>query len=176
MIINREQFRLQMNRMIDTFGDRYFPEQRELMIWECVEGLPYYTVIRLVDKFIRGAKHAPLPQDFSEAVASEMRAGGVRRLTLGDIHPREMSQCWDCADSGFIRLLRNSEHEDWATWPAGSAPCHCSRGRDLIAKAKFKNYELGAQFCEHWKQSYTIVPAYTEGQNFPYGTEPLGET
>ncbi len=160
MTVRREQFNLQIDRLVDTFGDKHFPEQRILMIWEVVEGLDYNSVIALVDGFIRGSKFAPLPSDFSEAAKDFKRT--VRRYSLGEIQPKELAQCRDCADSGFIRLERRENAQPWAKWATGSAPCHCGRGKELIYKcSKRKNpLDLGPQFNSAWDTSYRIRPEY----------------
>jgi hypothetical protein len=162
MNITRDQFYLQIERLSDTFGEKYFPEQRTLMIWETVSDLEYNTVIAVVDAFIRNSKHAPLPSDFIEAVRDATK-NTKRKYSLGEIQPREIAQCFDCGDSGFIRLKRNETFETWAVWETGSAPCHCYRGKMLIdaGQRKPKNpIDLGPQFGEHWKNSYTVLAEY----------------
>lgn len=155
-MITKDQFRLQMERLIDTFGDR-FPAQRELMIWESVDDLEYSQVIRIVDSFIRKSKTAPLPADFGEAVALERKSTGSKTYALGELQPRETCRCLDCADSGFIRLERIAGHQAWAKFETGSAPCHCDRGALISRNQK---YNLGPQFNDAWRSSYKILPAY----------------
>lgn len=169
-MITREQFLLQVQRLCSTFGDRNFPEQRSAMIWDSVKDLDYEPVIGIVDGFIRGSKSTPLPIEFSEA-AKEIRKGmGAKQYALGEVQPQNIAKCWDCGDSGFIRLRRNQEHDEWAKWHIGSAPCHCYRGRDLIAAAKRMKKgptDLGPQFSDNWKKSYTVLPTWPEECDFP---------
>lgn len=156
-MISREQFQLQVDRLADTFGDKNFPEQRTHMIWEMMRGLDYTSVIAVVDSFIRGSKFAPLPSDFHEALTE---IPGQKKYKLGDVHPIETSQCLDCRDSGFIRLVRKPEFEKWARYWSGSAPCHCHRGKELIEAGSRRPREpidFGPQFGEHWKTSYEIL-------------------
>lgn len=163
-MITREQFQLQVDRLCDTFGDKHFPDQRTHMIWDDVRAYEYPTIIAVVDSFIRNSKFAPLPGDFSEALKG---AGAQKqRYSLGEVQPREIAQCRDCADSGFIRLKRIDTHEDWARWHAGSAPCHCHRGRMVIEAGQRKPkhpIDFGPQFSESWLKSYSIVPAWPQG-------------
>ncbi len=161
MTVRREQFQLQIDRLSDTFGDKHFPEQRVLMIWEVVEGLDYGSVIALTDGFIRASKFAPLPSDFSEAAKDFKRSS--RRYALGEIQPQEIARCLDCGDSGFVRLTRKDGAAAWAKWATGSAPCHCGRGRELLFKAANRAkgpLDLGPQFSQAWESSYAVVPAY----------------
>lgn len=157
MNISKDQFYLQTERLVNAFGERSFPEQRTLMIWESVSGLEYGTVIKIVDRFIRESKTAPLPVNFFEAVKAESGAG-PKRYALGEIKPKELAQCLDCGDSGFIRLERKDEFEEWAKWQIGSAPCACYRGRELVESGRKHNF--GPRFNEEWKKSYKIISVY----------------
>jgi hypothetical protein len=156
--IDRYQFKLQMDRLIDVFGEKHFSEQRELMLWECCRGVRYPLVIAVVDNFIRKSKSAPLPIEFAEAIAAAEKTAGDKRYFLGEIQPKAIAKCFDCGDSGFIELKRKPEHEEWAKWGSGSAPCHCARGK-LVSENK--KHELGPQFSDRWRSSYTVIPAYT---------------
>lgn len=158
--ITREQFALQIDRLIDVWGDKAFSEQREYLIWEAVDGLQYAQVIALVDGFIRSSRNAPLPQDFI-AAASEFESKKLRYM-LGEEKPIDEAACKDCLDSGFIRLTRRTEYAKWAVYSSGSAPCHCFRGKDLIAAGKRRKrpIDFGAQFNETWLASYDIERPY----------------
>lgn len=155
--IDQYQFKLQMDRLIDAFGDKPFSEQRELMIWESCKGSSYNLVIAVVDDFIRKSKAAPLPIEFAEAIAEAEKASGLVRHHLGEVRPKEFAKCFICGDSGFVRLKRNKEFEAWAKWQIGSAPCHCTQG---LKVTKNKKHDFGPQFAEHWLKSYTTLPAY----------------
>lgn len=170
MIVSRAQFDLQVDRLSDTFGDRYFPEQRTLMMWDAAKGKDYDAIIGVVDNFIRCAKQAPLPAEFSVAV-SEATKGSQKKYALGDLQPKEIASCRDCADSGFIRLLRNKEYDEWAKWQCGSAPCHCYRGKALgIAAKKAKSScDLGPQFGEHWRKSYSVLDPWSGYEDENHG-------
>lgn len=153
MNITRDQFRLQLDRLIDVWGEKPFSSQREAMIWEIVENHEYPVVISVVDRFIRELNRAPLPKDFSEVLQS---LSPKKKLALGDHWPKEIAHCKDCLDSGFVRLVRNEIYDSWAIWEKGSAPCYCSRGAQAVAAAKRKTHDLGRQFNETWKSSYSI--------------------
>ena len=155
MTVTRDEFQFQFSRLIDAFGDKGFSEQRELMIWSILKNLPYVAVIGIVDNFIRCAKYPPLPADFSEAVS---KCGVKGEMILGDI--QEIAKCQDCDDSGFVRLERLPQHDAWAKWIQGSAPCHCNRGSMLIEagkRMKPKAHDAGPQFNDYWRRSYRIT-------------------
>jgi len=165
MTINHAQFRLQVDRLVDTFGERAFSDQRETMIWEMVQGLDYDFVIAIVDSFIRGAKQAPLPADFSEAIAKAEKHG-AKLYRLGENRPKEIARCRSCADSGFARVVRKDGADAWAKWSHGSAPCHCARGRELIEAGRRMRpspFDLGGQYGDHWTKSYRIISPWTGG-------------
>lgn len=160
-MITREQFQLQIDRLTDTFGDKAFPDQRVSMIWESAQEHLYPTVIAVVDQFIRNSKSAPLPGDFAEALSASKSE--KRKYALGELRPKEICQCMDCADSGLIRLTRKESFEEWAKWSSGSAPCHCFRGRMAIEAAARKPkhpLDLGTQFSDHWRNSYSVIREY----------------
>lgn len=154
MPIQREQLSLQIDRMVDVWGEKAFSDQRELSIWETVEGLEYSQVISIVDGFIRTSRYAPLPQDFKEASREFTRA--TKRYALGENWPHDLALCKDCLDSGFCYVTRNENYEPWATAPGGNAPCHCNQGKRLIEAARRKNTDLGGQFGPHWENSYRL--------------------
>lgn len=172
-MITRAQFQIQIDRLVDTFDDRYFSDQRVHMMWQAADGHEYHTVIGVVDSFIRSSKQAPLPADFSAAFAEISRNSGHRKYSLGEIQPEEICKCFDCGDSGFVRVIRKPQFEEWAKWNAGSAPCHCDRGEKLIEAAKRQKSptDLGGQFSEHWMQSYSVMPAHGHPQGIAENPE-----
>lgn len=158
----REQFLIQMDRLKDTFGERHFPNQRTAMIWDMISELEYQILISIVDSFIKRSKYAPLPIDFSEALKEYEPK--QKRYSLGELQPKEIAKCWDCADSGFIRLERLEKFDKWARWHSGSAPCHCHRGKQLIdaGKRMKRPIDFGPQFNNSWLSSYKIINEYEE--------------
>ncbi len=95
---------------------------------------------------------------------TKVQPDGIRKYALGEIQPRGIAKCWDCGDSGFVRLTRKQEFEEWARWSSGSAPCHCPRGAELISAAARRSppLDLGPQFNDLWKTSYSINPSWHE--------------
>lgn len=156
-MITREQFQLQVHRLCDTFGDRAFPEQRQIMIWDIVKAHAYEHVIHAIEGFIRSAKSAPLPKDFAEVMANY----ASKKRALGDCVPYDEATCKHCLDSGFIRVIRNETYEPWAKWQQGSSPCFCARGKELIEagkRVKPQPIDFGPQFNENWFTSYSHLP------------------
>lgn len=172
MSVTRDQFSVQLDRLIATFGDKAFSDQRVHLIWEALDGLDYANVITITSGFIRESRYAPLPADFAKA-AREFRRN--RRLyALGEIQPAASCVCMDCGDSGFVRVARKDSHEAWAVWRIGSAPCHCDRGRQLIEAGRRMRSptDFGPQFEDRWLKSYEIMPAWdNREQTFTRGPE-----
>lgn len=170
MSITRDQFRLQIDRMVDVWGEKAFSEQREHIIWEAIKPYEYGQVIAVVDDFIRNSRQSPLPSDFITAARNMGR--GKKDYALGEIKPQELAICMDCGDSGFIRLSRKPQYDSWAKWDIGSAPCHCPRGWQLIEAGlrRKQPIELGPQFNDFWRSSYDVMPAYYQKKS----TEPDG--
>jgi hypothetical protein len=155
-MIRREQLSIQIDRLVDVYGDKSFSEQREHLIWQAVEGLEYAQVIKMVDVFISEMRMAPLPNDFS--LAAKLYTRNKNHFALGEEQPHETAKCNDCLDSGFVNLSRQEPHEEWAKWANGSAPCHCARGEQLIAAGKRQKSptHFGPQFSDAWRNSYSI--------------------
>lgn len=171
MAVSHDQFTIQITRLKETFGEKVFSEQRKLMIWNALQELEYQELISIVDSFIRSAKHPPLPIDFIEAAKGYYR--GKKKLALGEFAPKAQAKCFDCGDSGFIRLVRRDQFQPWAKWHRGSAPCHCDRGfKAIIAAGKMKpSTNLGPQFRDDWCNSYEVYPAYRSGSEELYPKE-----
>lgn len=159
-MINKDQLRIQIDRLVDTYGDKPYSEQREHLIWLAVEGLEYGQVIKMVDSFISEMRMAPLPNDFS--LQAKLYTKNKNRFALGEA--QENPICFDCRDSGFVELVRKTEYEPWATWQSGSAPCHCVRGEQLIAAGKRQKHptHFGPQFSDAWRTSYSIARGMRE--------------
>ncbi len=156
MSITRDQMSLQIDRLVDVFGEKAFSEQRQHMIWEVLDGLDYKLVIGIVDMFIRANKYAPLPVDFSKACEGMDRGGMKRQLGEYAEHPA----CGDCHDSGFVSVERKDEHEEWARCAGGSAACHCERGRQVLFTLRNSPkhpVDLKCQWGPQWEASYAIV-------------------
>jgi hypothetical protein len=153
-VITRAQLGVQIDRLVDTYGDKAFSDQRVHLIWEAVEHLDYANVITLVDAFIRSEKNPPLPADFATA-AREFRPQG-KRYALGEIQPREIARCWDCGDSGFLQFTNQR--------CSGSCPCHCIRGEQLIEAGKRMRSptDFGPQYRDEW--GWQKHPEYKQGE------------
>lgn len=141
MQVSRGQLDVQLERLEECFGERHFGEQRSRMIWLAVEGLEYGDVITIVDTFIKRSKHAPLPQEFTDAAREYKRTG---RSALGEDQPNP--NCHDCRDSGFM----------WVTYrgKSGWGPCACDRGRQLIEADRRRTRPIGfrTQYGPHWHE------------------------
>ncbi len=149
-MITRDQLRLQIDRLCDTYGDKPFSDQREHLIWEAVEGLEYAQVIKMVDEFISRMRNAPLPNDFSEAAKLYGRA--KERYALGEDKPIEEANCKDCLDSGLIRATVPSDVYQKGGRVSGFAPCHCQRGAQIIAAGLRRKHPIhfGPQWRPDW--------------------------
>lgn len=176
MLVSREMLDVQLERLEQAFGDKFFDDQRARMIWHAVEGLEYASVIEIADKFIREFKHAPLPKDFLDASREYTRSATVYKL--GEIRPREIAKCFDCGDSGFVHVERLPEYDEWAVWHSGSMPCHCERGRKLIEAGRRRAkgaIDFGAQWNSYHAKSYRIEPAHYPASTFSGRPPPIAK-
>lgn len=146
-MINRDQLRIQIDRLIDTYGDKAFSSQREELIWEAIQGLEYAQVIKMIDEFISRMRNAPLPSDFSESAKQYSRKVGY---ALGENKPIEIANCKACLDSGLKGVKVQRDTYEKGGFVSGYGPCHCDRGAELIAAGKRRKnpIDFGGQFPE----------------------------
>lgn len=156
-----ECFNVQMARLRETFGARAYPSTREELIAKALKHLDDAAITTLITGFIASAKHAPTVEDIAKG-AREFNSQ-KHTYALGEHRPREIAKCFDCADSGFVRVKRLANHATWAKWHEGSAPCHCYRGKLAIEAAKRLRspVDLGAQYNHLWRSSYEIMPYHS---------------
>lgn len=160
--MNRDIFDQQIRRMQARWKNAFDIEFVSLLALKMSQ-VNNEAFVETVNQFVgnRPVSKPPLIQDFIDATRGSNRA--KKKYAYGDIQPKEIAQCWDCGDSGFIRILRNEVYEAWAKCAHGSAPCHCARGRGAIeAAARIPKgpIDLGPQFNNSWLKSYSKMPAY----------------
>lgn len=158
-------FTTQIARLRAVFGEKPFHQHRLEIIHRATKALPDQAFEQICSLFLTEMKYAPMPKDFIEASREFKR--GSRPYALGELQPREIALCWDCADSGFVRIKRLENYEPWAKWEVGSAPCQCLRGKFAIEAARRHKspVDLGPQFNIAWRKSYEIMA--THGPNAP---------
>lgn len=120
--------------------------------------------IKICDSIIAYERSLPTLKEFEKYGLETLLSRKKHTYSFGEIQPKEIAKCWDCGDSGFIRLTRKQVFEAWARWATASAPCHCPRGIELIEMGKRtkSSHDFGIQFSELWLNSYEINPAYGE--------------
>lgn len=69
------------------------------MVWDIMRHHEYDVMIKLVDSFINGAKTPPTPQNFREALSSEMRSKPSVKVSVD-----EGTNCRHCEDLGVLWL------------------------------------------------------------------------
>jgi hypothetical protein len=91
--MNDYLFDTQIERLKETFGDRFYSDSRKALIWSFVKDMTDNWLQSLVNKFLSSAKNPPLPIEFQDAVRSEREKSqpGLRFPTLNEIHPSENS-------------------------------------------------------------------------------------
>lgn len=156
--MNREIFDQQITRLKTRWKNSFDPEFVSLLALKMAY-VSNESFVETVNAFIgdRPVSQPPLLQDFIKATGASQRSSESRRYQLGEIRPKNLCECRDCGDSGFIRLSRKPQFEAWARYESGSAPCHCSNGRLVSQNTK---YNLGPQFSRAWESSYQVVPTY----------------
>ena len=113
--MQRDDFKEQIKRLMNVWGQRHFNESRLNRIWLTVQHVSYSDFEKVVDTMLDNMRYAPLPKDFQDA---------TRNLTREVFHKPEEHKpnCSECRDIGFLQ------------WPDGPmdfllVSCHCPAGR-----------------------------------------------
>lgn len=73
--MTQEVFKLQVHRLVETYGERYYPPERVKLIFNAVKKLPDGWLENTVSQFIGNNRHAPMLKEFlKEAWDYEKRA------------------------------------------------------------------------------------------------------
>lgn len=96
--MNSIQFTGQFNRLIETYGKKAFPEERNKLIWKQLADMDADWFTRLVDKMIGDLRHAPMLADFRDAANRE-------RKRLFDQEVNEATREWTAEHQGLRDVL-----------------------------------------------------------------------
>lgn len=150
------EFNGQMARVISTFDERHYSEDRLDIIWRMVESLEFFEFRKVVDHLINTFRQAPLPKDFFEASA------GYRKNRLGVDDTSADPDCAECLDTGFFRV-RYHDDQDSATLMRCNCPMGAARYADLFIPAWEK--QMSAVF----KRAPCPMEWFLPGENRPSG-------
>jgi hypothetical protein len=71
-------FDLNIDKLKEVFGDRFYGENRKELIWNAVKNLSDDWFIATTNKFLSYSKQAPLPGDFYDAARIERGRNGTQ--------------------------------------------------------------------------------------------------
>jgi hypothetical protein len=141
-----DEYRDQIERMKRRFGQKAFDEEFIKLVWREVKDMSQYDFVRTADVMIGTRNHTRPPSivDFREARYSSGSSGQRTTGKLGEDRP--VASCADCRDSGFMHVTYRGV--------SGYAPCHCSRGAELLAADKRaepkRQVGFRTQYGPHW--------------------------
>lgn len=69
--MNDNEFRIQLDRLRQVYGDRSYPEDRARLLWKAVAAFSGSWLARTVDSMIGSLRQAPMLSDFQEAITQE---------------------------------------------------------------------------------------------------------
>ena len=122
-VLTQYQFNIQMERLSSVFGEKAFSEQRLALIWRHVEKLSYPAFFKITEHFLGSFRFAPLPNDFKDAVGSEMRSNPRRGVEVQTWAPT----CSECDDTGVVVVCPEPEIESLMR-------CLCDKGTNHFSK------------------------------------------
>lgn len=105
------EFMGQFRRLIETFGSKAFPEERNRLIWKHLCDMDAGWFERLANNMIGDMRHAPLLKDFREAAVKERSANRNAQMiqnlpTWENFDPTAGPGCYDCGDEGYIETWK----------------------------------------------------------------------
>lgn len=129
--MNRNDFMLQMDRLMKVYGDKSYPDERTKIIWREMQGLMTYEFQDIVSELIASSATAPMITKFREA-KMDLRLRNAAGYDSGfkawlDAQPH----CYYCAKSGAVTAIRQSDGTLWAF------RCGCS-----VGQKKYPNFPL----------------------------------
>lgn len=87
--MNRTHFEREMNRLVDTYGSKSYPETRVNLIWREVKDFPDHWMTRTVDSFIKYQRQAPMMSEFNEEMSKERERN---HDSLKAVHKQEINE------------------------------------------------------------------------------------
>jgi len=93
--MTQDHFMMEMRRVMETYGDRFYPEPKLSRIWKFVEPIEWLEFKGIVDVMLDTMRSAPLPDHFRAAALPFIRSGQVINLNVE-------KTCSICADLGWL--------------------------------------------------------------------------
>lgn len=85
-----EQFDEQMGRLVETYGERSYPNERKKIIWNAVRKLPDYWMESTVTQFIGNNRYAPMLKEFLAEVEEFEKQLAFNRATSRTVTPYDV--------------------------------------------------------------------------------------
>ena len=159
--MNREQFQVQLNRLVECFGKSAYGTERCALVWRAVDGQSIEWFKRTVDGFISSSRQAPMVVDFKDAAAEERERqwNGTKHLDTASAQWNPRPACEYCRDNGvYVATNRNPEIVGLYAFR-----CHCERGhadpRRAIPQFKQDHIAQGFVYCDLTKRRETPMGA-----------------
>ena len=160
--MSKEQFDIQIRRLIDCYGDKTFNDQRLMQFFTAVKDLPYLRFVRIVDHIIRNQRYAPLPKDFYEAARGERNAmhSENRYTTDSGFNHRYEPDCPLCGDTGELDVVEKGDPNKH-TWVIA---CKCRKGAESVWHTKHELQRLTPEIENRFNR-HTIKAGPAKARN-----------
>lgn len=139
--MNHIQFTNQIDRIIEVYGDKYYPTPRVELIYKWASKLNEEELSAIVSKLIAECERPPMLEKFKDAYFS-----------LGIVKPSAVNECPYCSGGGLI--LDDS-------FPGTAYRCRCAVGDRMpayIARwTKMLVRQVPTKSDLEWRQSRQII-------------------
>lgn len=128
-------FENQITRLKDSFGEKFFSEERKKMIWNWTKDLYQNELDKIVSYFISESKLPPLPVNFKEAASKEKKLRPIKIIKV----PFHID-CKLCFDIG-IHQIKN-KIDKFQTLVI----CDCNHGDTVSNNLKRWEYSMNGEW------------------------------
>jgi len=125
-------FKVQIKRLIQTFGDKAYPEPRVALLWDKVKFYNGTDFDKFISSCIMDCKFAPIGKEFNEFAQEQSKKIDEFKKEERLSRIMEGKTCGYCGDEGLILVTKK---EDGSKWAFG-----CDECKTISDNPKILNY------------------------------------
>jgi hypothetical protein len=124
--VTLDEFRYQIDRLVETYGKDKYPKTRVHLFWECLRNESPVTLEKAVSRLIAESRTAPMLQDLSLEIREDHARQRQRRAQSETEKPSDFSDqepvCDTCQDTGAVFAIHKENNARY------TFRCPCSAG------------------------------------------------
>lgn len=153
--MNTKEFEIEIGRLKKTYGVNKYPDERIMLMYEKLCGLPYEAFRNQVSAFIAEREKAPMLSDFFSAFSGhidELKRQEIQRKLIG------VPDCINCSNEGVVIFYKRESGNGFAF------QCSCPRGPLMYSFYPKWRGEYHSEFASHreWVSGKFKMPRFYE--------------